>query len=208
MKGMGNNGMYLLSIEPPTPTTHALIAHSLVKLTNLKVWHQRFRHVGTCSIVEMAKKGLVDGLDIVGSVEPEGKCEDCIYGKQTTRPYDEVIEPETEVLQQVYIDLWGPARVRSVGGAEYMMVFNDGGSSYQVGYFLNSKSADTTLSTFTEFHVKLEWETGKKLIRLRVDMGSKFFNQKWRDYTTKHGIIVEYSTSYAHGQNGVAECGM
>lgn len=161
----------LLSVEPHISTTHALVAHSLAKPTNLEVWHRRFGHIGTRSIVDMAKKGLVDGLDIVGSVEPEGKCEDCIYGKQTARPYDQVVERETEVLERVYIDLWGPARVRSVGGAEYMMAFNDGGSSYRVGYFLNSKSADTTLTAFAEFHVKSERETGKKLIRVRVDMG-------------------------------------
>lgn len=196
----------LLSVEPHISTTHALVAHSLAKPTNLEVWHRRFGHIGTRSIVDMAKKGLVDGLDIVGSVEPEGKCEDCIYGKQTARPYDQVVERETEVLERVYIDLWGPARVRSVGGAEYMMAFNDGGSSYRVGYFLNSKSADTTLTAFAEFHVKSERETGKKLIRVRVDMG--FYNDKWRDYTTKHGIIVEFSAPYAHGQNGVAERGM
>jgi len=39
-------------------------------------------------------------------------------------------------------------------------------------------------------------------------MGSKFFNEKWREYTTKHGITVEFSAPYAHGQNRVAECGM
>lgn len=156
----------------------------------------------------MAKKGLVDGLNIVGSVKLKEKCEDCIYGKQTVHPYDKAIEPETEVLEQVYIDLWGPAHVCSVGGAEYMMVFNDGGSSYWVGYFLHSKSTDTTLSAFTEYHVKSEQETGKKLIWVRVNIGSEFLNNKWKGYTTKHGIIVEFSAPYTHGQNRVAEHGM
>jgi hypothetical protein len=99
MKGTGSNGMYLLCVKPQSPTTHALVARSLAKPTNIEVWHRCFGHVGTCSIVDMAKKGLVDGLDIVGNVKLEGKCEDCIYGKQTARPYDEVIEPEMEVLE-------------------------------------------------------------------------------------------------------------
>ena len=47
-----------------------------------------------------------------------------------------------------------------------------------------------------------------KLIRIRVDMGSEFFNDKWQDYTKTHGIIVEFSAPYAHGQNGMAERGM
>ena len=32
-----------------------------------------------------------------------------------------------------------------------MMVFNDGGSSYCVGYFLTSNPADVTLSAFAEY---------------------------------------------------------
>ena len=108
MKGTGRNGMYLLSVEPQTPTSPALIAHSLTKPTNLEVWHWHFGHVGTRSIVDIAKRGLFDGLDIMGNVELEGKCEDCIYGKQMACPYDGVIEPETEVLERVYTDLWGP----------------------------------------------------------------------------------------------------
>lgn len=74
-----------------------------------------------------------------------------------------------------------------------MMVLNDGGSSYCVGYFLTSKSSNATLGAFTEYHVKSERETGKKLVWLRVDMGSEFFNEKWREYTMKHGITVEFS---------------
>jgi len=83
MKGSGSNGMYHLRIEPQTTTTHALTAQSLHKPTGLEVWHRRFAHAGIRSIIDIAKRGLVDRLDIVGSVELEGKCEDCIYGKQT-----------------------------------------------------------------------------------------------------------------------------
>jgi len=32
----------------------------------------------------MAKRGLVDSLDIMEGLELEGKCKDYIYGKQTT----------------------------------------------------------------------------------------------------------------------------
>jgi len=153
MTGAGSNGMYLLNVEPQT---HALATHSLMKSTNLEVWHQCFGHTGVCSIMDMVKKGLVDGLDVVGGFELKGKCKDCIYGKQMAQPYNKVVEPETEVLECVYGDLWGPARVHSVGGAEYMMVFNDGGSSYQAGYFLALKASEAMLSAFTKYHVKSE----------------------------------------------------
>jgi hypothetical protein len=109
MRGTGSNGMYLLHVEPRAPTTHALTAQSLNKPTNLEVWHRRFKHAGVRSIVDMAKRGLVDGLKIMGNVKLEGKCEDCIYGKQMMHLYDGVVEPEKDVLEWVFIDLWGPA---------------------------------------------------------------------------------------------------
>ena len=65
-----------------------------------------------------------------------------------------------------------------------------------------------TLTAFTKYHTRSECETGKKLIWLRVDMGSEFFNGKWREYTMRHGITVEFNAPYTRDQNRVAECGM
>ena len=78
--GTGNNGMYLLNVEP---LTHALTAHSLNQPPNLEVWHQHLGHASVRSITDMARRGLVDGLNVVGDLELDGKCNDCIYGKKT-----------------------------------------------------------------------------------------------------------------------------
>ncbi|PPQ72485.1 hypothetical protein CVT25_000137 [Psilocybe cyanescens] len=95
-------------------------ARSHEKPTTIQQWHRRLCHFGTRTIKEMASKGLVDGLSIIGpDAEVTGICEDCVYGKQTNRPYDEKVEPETELLERVHLDLWGPARVESVGGAKH-----------------------------------------------------------------------------------------
>ena len=96
MRGEGSNGMYLLNVEPPTA---ARVMQYTQKSTSVDVWHRRLGHVGVTSIVEMARKGLVDGLEIVGDTEIQGKCEDCIYGKQTAHPYDNMTEHEKDVLQ-------------------------------------------------------------------------------------------------------------
>ena len=103
MAGRGNNGMYLLNMEP---LTHALTMCFLSKPTSIEVWHRHLGHAGTRTIMDMAKQGLVNSLDVVGGPEPNRKCEDCIYGKQTTWPYNEVIEPKKEVLEHGYGDLW------------------------------------------------------------------------------------------------------
>jgi hypothetical protein len=63
----------------------------------------------------MANKGLVDGLKI-SDMTMDGKCEDCIMGRQTRRPFDGETEKDLAPLELVAFDLWGPSRVQSVGG--------------------------------------------------------------------------------------------
>ncbi|CAA7270907.1 unnamed protein product [Cyclocybe aegerita] len=99
------SGMYLLTREMDT---NALSARSHEKPTGIDTWHQRFSHAGVPLIEDMARKDLVDGLHIMDGDRAPGMCEDCIYGKQTSRPYDEDYMPETELLALVHVDLWGP----------------------------------------------------------------------------------------------------
>ena len=77
----------------------------------------------------MDKHDVLDELEISEGGQ-SGLCEECIYGKQTQRPYDEVVYPETILLERVHVDIHGPTRVLSIGGAIYLMIVTDGASSY------------------------------------------------------------------------------
>ncbi len=92
------NGMYVFQDAGTT----AMPARSHEKATSIENWHRRFCHFGTRSIKDMSSKDLVDGLDITPDKELLGSCEDCIFGKQTSRPYDEIVTPETELLERVH----------------------------------------------------------------------------------------------------------
>ena len=61
LTGKWSQGMYLL--EPVEPHV-AMIAKSIDKPTTLDVWHRRFGHAGISGLRELARKKLVDGLDI------------------------------------------------------------------------------------------------------------------------------------------------
>lgn len=60
---------------------------------------------------------LVDGLNVKKGEHLGGRCEPCILGNQKRRPFDADVAPETVVLARVMVDIWGPARVRSIGGS-------------------------------------------------------------------------------------------
>jgi hypothetical protein len=80
----------------------------------------------------MATKGLIDGLNITEK-SLRGKCEDCILGCQTRRPFDDETEKVLDPLELVCFDLWGPSRVQSAGGKVYFMPIINAGTSYNMG---------------------------------------------------------------------------
>ena len=119
--------LYELTFTAPTVSAHT--ARSQNRPTDMEVWHRRLGHVGVDSIKSLKSKNLVDGLEITKN-EVNGLCEDCIQGKHTRRPFDEVVTPEKEPMERAHIDLWGPAQVQSLGGKSYLMTVTDGGTSH------------------------------------------------------------------------------
>lgn len=205
MAGERSGSMYHLKL---TNQVHAMAAKSHEKPTSLETWHRRFGHASISSIRTLAKQGLLAGLQFVGDIDAKTTCEDCIYGKHTARPYDEKFDKETEVLERAHMDIFVMTNTPSFGGAVYMMLVTDGASSVKHGYFLTHKSADVTLQALKDYVAEAETQTGKKLKRIRVDMGKEWRNEKWDEFLREKGIVMESGAPYAHRQNGVAERGI
>ena len=130
-----------------------------------------------------------------------GRCEDCIFGKHATHPFNERGYQETEILERIHIDIWGPSPMQSAGGAQYFMMLIDGYLSYKTVAFLKSKSADMTLNVFETYHNKAERQTRRKLKQVRLNMGREWHNRAWEEYGKRHGLVFEFTAPYAHQQN-------
>src|ERR1700678_2565441 len=195
------NGMYLLETVQHPPD-NALAMTSLSKPTSLEQWHRRLTHCSPLTIQEMARNNLVDGL-IISDTTINGKCEDCILGRQTRRPFDGETEKYLGPLDLVAFDLWGPSRVQSAGGKVYLMIIVDEGTSYKYGTYLSEKSDTTTMSAFDGFRGKAETLTGRKIRRMRTDRA--FESAAWEEYCKSHGITHEFTAPYSSAQNGLAE---
>jgi hypothetical protein len=201
LAGKGVNGMYLLETIDTTPPL-AMSSNSLSQPASLEQWHRRLSHCSPLTIQNMAKNGLVDGLRITETVL-NGKCENCIMGRQTRRPFDGETEKVVDTLELVSFDIWGPSRVQSASGKVYLMIIVDAGTSYKYGAYLADKSDATTLAAFETFRSKAETLTGKKTRRVRTD--GAFDSASWKDYFKRHGIVHEASAPYSSAQNGLAE---
>jgi transposase InsO family protein len=201
LAGQNVNGMYLLETIDNAPGTPLAMA-SLSQPTSLEQWHRHLTHCSPLTIQDMANNNLVDGLRISGTAV-DGKCEDCILGRQTRRPFNGATEKDLAPLDLVAFDLWGPSRVQSAGGKVYLMMIVDAGTSYKYGAYLLDKSDATTLSTFEVFRAKAETITGRKIRRLRTDRA--YESSAWGEYCQRHGITHEFSAPYSSAQNGLAE---
>ena len=201
LAGRGVKGMYLL--ETVNDGSHTPIAmSSLSRPVSLEQWHRRMAHCSPLTIKDMSTTNLVDGL-ILSDTTINGKCEDCIMGRQARRPFDGESEKASKPLDLVSFDLWGPSRTKSSGGKIYLMIIVDAGTSYKYGAYLADKADATTLAAFEIFHTQAEILTGRKLQRLRTD--GAFDTSIWRNYCQQRGILHGFTAPYSSSQNGLAE---
>jgi len=161
--------LYIIKTTSRTPT--ALVSQTKQQLATFDIWHQRFGYATLETIYEMAVKMLVNGLNITRELTMGDRCKDCIFGKHSTHPFNDNGYQEMEILERTHIDIWGPSLTQSAGGVSYFMLLIDGHSSYRTVAFLKTKSADITLNVFKNYHNEAERQTGKKLKRVRLDMG-------------------------------------
>ncbi|KAJ3738252.1 hypothetical protein EV361DRAFT_770298, partial [Lentinula raphanica] len=98
-----------------------LSSRSLRAPVDLTSWHRRFGHAGISRILMMSRKGLVDGLEIVGTKESQDLpvCDSCKMGAAKRRAFDAEVTVEKRLLERVHVDLTGPMRTRAIGGYYY-----------------------------------------------------------------------------------------
>jgi len=92
-----SGSMYIVKIVQLS--LEAFIAQSNWKPTSFDTWYWCLAYTGADTVHEMISKQLVDGLHIDGDLSIRGQCEDCIYGKHTSRPYNENVAKENDVLE-------------------------------------------------------------------------------------------------------------
>ena len=161
LSGNNVNGMYLVETVDNTPN-QPLAMISLSQPTSLEQWHRRLTHCSPSTIQSMVDGNLVDDLRI-SEATIDGKCEDCIIGHQTRRPFDDSTDKDLGLLDLVAFDLWGPSRIQLVGGKIYLMIIIDAGTSFKYGTYLSDKSDASILLSFEIFRAKAETLTGRKI---------------------------------------------
>ena len=107
-----------------------------------------------------------------------------------SRPESSLVLPSIGLRAQLTISILifgGPAPVPLKGGARYLLTFIDDFSRKVWIYFLNQKN--DVFPTFKKLKALIENQTGKKIKRLRMDNGMKFYGSQFNKFYENKGIV-------------------
>ena len=129
----------------------------------------------------------------------------CIKGKHHRSPFPVGGATRAKgVLDLVHTDVCGRLSPRSVGGAEYFVVFVDDKSQFVWVHVLKSKSEGEVIAKFCEWKAMVELATGQKKM-LRSDNRDEYTSREFVEHLKTEGIHHELTVSKSPQQNGVAE---
>jgi len=174
------------------------------KGTHMGQWHQRFGHISISGLERLEWEGLVDGLTIDESSIASPTCESCIQVKQAHRPFPKEAEHRSEIAGEWIVgDVWGPARVQSIGGWSYYVSFLDDAKRLSTVLFLKRKS--DAFQWIREYGAIVEWKFGKPPRYMCFDNGRELVNPEIRKWASEKGIIIETMAPYSPSQNSIME---
>ncbi|KAG8498778.1 hypothetical protein CXB51_005209 [Gossypium anomalum] len=150
-------------------------------------------------MVELSKRGLLDGQGICKL----NFCEHCVFGKQKRVRFTKGIHNTKGMLEYIHSDLWGPSRVPSRGGANYMLTFIDDFSRKVWAFFLKQKN--DVFFIFKSWKIMIEKQTGKQIKYLCTDNGLEFCFGEFNRLCKSEGIVRHLTVRHTPQQNGIAE---
>lgn len=201
------HGLYRVSSPRnlSSPITHsANVASKKVTITQL---HQIMGHINHEYLRTMIKEGMITGFNLDLDSKPEF-CEPCVQAKMTRKSFPKSrtysAGPTNTYGDYVASDLWGPARVKSLGGSYYFANYKDLHTREEKVYFLSKKSQ--TYGTYKDYEAWAKTQRGVKEIKIfGCDRGGEFTSGPFDDHLRKAGTVRHLTTHDSPASNGIAE---
>ncbi|GJS87004.1 NIN-like protein [Tanacetum coccineum] len=200
---IARNGIYEIDMHDLVPNVNSIysVSNKRVKrnLDSTYLWHCRLAHINKKRIKQLQQDGLLKSTDD----ESFDKCESCLSGKMTKKPFPHSNERAKDLLGIIHTDVCGPLRHVSRQGASYFITFTDDYSRYGYVYLLKHKHE--VFETFKVFKNEVENQLGKTIKAIRSDRGGEYISQEFKDYLKANGIVQQLTPPYTPQHNGVSE---
>ncbi|QRV97073.1 Retrovirus-related Pol polyprotein from transposon TNT 1-94 [Ceratobasidium sp. AG-Ba] len=168
-------------------------------------WHKTLGHINVKTLKRLKETNAVDSMEIAEDSEGLNfECDACMQSKAHVQPFPKDSRTgASEIGELVVTDVWGPARIASIGKYKYYVSFTDVATRFTIIAFLRHK--DETINEYKSFEAMINTQKDKRIKRVRFDNGGEFVNKKWTDHTKLNGTILETTAPYSAQQNGIAE---
>ncbi|CAI7868362.1 unnamed protein product, partial [Closterium sp. NIES-54] len=212
--------LYTLTTESPQVAASASASgqlsppYSCRSLSHRTVlWHHRLGHPSVQRLRGMHSRYLVSGLPRVLPPlppSPAPPCLPCVEGRQRAAPHSSSFPPTVAPPQTLYLDVWGPARVRGQGHERYFLLVVDDYTRYTMVFPLRTKGEvpDVLIPWIRAARLQLRerFQSDFPVLRLHSDRGGEFSSDLLAAYCAEHGIRQMFTLPASPQQNGVAEC--
>ncbi|GJS81947.1 retrotransposon protein, putative, ty1-copia subclass [Tanacetum coccineum] len=200
---VSRNGIYEIDMHDLVPNVNSIynVSNKRVKrnLDSTYLWHCRLAHINKKRIKQLQQDGLLKSTDD----ESFDKCESCLSGKMTNKPFPHSNERAKDLLGIIHTDVCDPLRHVSRQGASYFITFTDDYSRYGYVYLLKHKHE--VFETFKVFKNEVENQLGKTIKAIRSDRGGEYISQEFKDYLKANGIVQQLTPPYTPQHNGVSK---
>jgi hypothetical protein len=190
-----SKGLYRVEQEP----IYALSAETL----SLDELHRRHGHVAHSTLKKMVEEGIITGIKLKN--EPATPCKPCLLAKAKKKPIPNSRSGKhaTKLGELVYSDVWGPATTRTVGHAEYYVIFIDDAKRWISIDLMRRKSE--VLDNYKNYEAWLKTQFDTTLKTFQSDKGGEYTSKEFLQHTKSKGTVHRFSVHEVHGQNGVPE---
>ncbi|CAI7908758.1 unnamed protein product, partial [Closterium sp. NIES-53] len=199
-QGVLNGELYQLKTHPKVASSNVAQGSK----ATLKVWHNRLAHANYDSVKDLANKGLAKGFDVIAGDDEKGVCTACVEGKMARKPFGSRTSPlAKDPLALVHMDVCGPMRHASKGGAQFLLVMLDDATRMCWTRLLKAKG-DVT-KAIQEWALEVCNDDKKRIKAICTDSGGEFVNAELEKWMKSKGIKHDVTTPYTPQQNGAAE---
>lgn len=160
-------------------------------------------HINHHDLREAVQKGVITGVELDMSSEPDF-CEACIKGKAQRQSFPKKSETKyTHYGEKIVSDLWGPAQVKSLGGALYSYTNIDLYTHEERITFLPRKS--NTFKAYCAYEAWVWVHRGAQIKVYGSDRDGKFTSAEIKAYQDATGTTRDLTVHDSPQSNGVAE---
>ena len=190
-------------LTPPPIMPSCRQAEVFSNSLSMDLFHRRLGHSGQAALQRILRENMATGIgQVAGSVSP---CDSCQLGKLTRPPHPSVQfdHHTTRPLQLVVMDLAGPVRPRSLGGASYFLGLLDVFTRFSWAFPIKKKS--DAANKILEWKPVAENQCKEKLLNLRSDNGGEFTSKAFKYKMAILGVTLQTTPPRSPESNGMQE---